>query len=117
MSPAVPIHGEFEANNILYVDGQVQPIDWESAAFAVGEIDLASLTWGWAGDIVAHCEQTYRETRWPDGAPADFVPRLAACRLHLHFRWLGDRPAWTDPLSSPVSYNDLQSLGEQCELI
>ena len=73
------------------------PIDWESAALAAGEIDLASLTWGWDDDLASLCEQEYCLARWPDGTPDDFALRLTAARVFLHLRWLGDaekRTGW-----------------------
>src|SRR5262249_32669584 len=70
----------------------VYPIDWESAAVAAGEIDLASLTEGWPAWYAVQYERVYREARWPSGAPADFERRLAAARVYLAFRWLANKP-------------------------
>src|SRR5208282_3481686 len=47
LPPATIIHGEYQADNILVHNGRNVSTDWESAALAAGEIDLASLTWGW----------------------------------------------------------------------
>jgi len=41
--PAIVIHGEYYPNNILFCRGTIYPVDWEAAAVAIGEIDLASL--------------------------------------------------------------------------
>ena len=71
-------------------NGRNVVIDWESAALAAGEIDLAGLTWGWDDDLVALCEQEYCLTRWPDGTPADFALRLTAARVFLHLCRLGE---------------------------
>ena len=90
LPPATIIHGEYQANNILVRDGRNVVADWESAALAAGEIDLASLTWGWDDDLAALCEQEYCLARWPDGTPGDFALRLTAARVFLHLRWLGD---------------------------
>lgn len=84
------IHGEYYPLNILVRKGVVYPIDWESAAVAAGEIDLASLTEGWPDESARACEQVYGETRWPGGAPPEFPRRLEAARLYLGWRWLGD---------------------------
>src|SRR4051794_27285741 len=89
------IHGEYYTSNILFRDGVVYPVDWESAALAAGEIDLASLTEGWPVEIVRQCEHEYQRSRWPDGSPDGFVTTLAAARVYLHLRWLGDRPEST----------------------
>ena len=41
------IHGEYYPHNILFQSGVVRPVDWETAALAPGEIDLATLCEGW----------------------------------------------------------------------
>ncbi len=84
------IHGEYYPLNILVRRGVIYPIDWESAAVAAGEIDLASLTEGWPDGSARACEQVYGQTRWPGGAPRDFPRRLEAARLYLGWRWLGN---------------------------
>ena len=83
LPPATIIHGAYQADNILVYHGRNVPIDWESAVLAAGEIDLASLTWGWDDDLAALCEQQYCLARWPDGTPDDFALRLAAARVFL----------------------------------
>ena len=93
--PQTVIHGEYFPMNILYRDGVIYPIDWESGAIAVGEIDLASLTADWPSEIVQECEHEYERWRWPDRSPSDFRKVLDAARLYWLFRWLGDRPEWT----------------------
>ena len=95
------IHGEYYENNILLRERTVCPADWESAAIGPGEIDLAALTDGaWAAELVRQSEEEYLRARWPGGAPDTFRPALAAARLYLHFRWLGEQPAWTTHLNS-----------------
>jgi hypothetical protein len=84
------IHGEFYPGNILYDNGRICPVDWESTAVAPGELDLASLTEGWTPQLVDECEREYASARWPDGAPPEFPRTLAAARLCWAFRWLGD---------------------------
>jgi len=93
--PQAVLHGEYYPQNLLYRDAQVYPVDWESAAIGLGEIDLASLTERWPAETVAQCERAYRDARWPDGTPETFEKALAAARLYWQFRWLGDRPEWT----------------------
>ncbi len=90
LPPATIIHGEYQAENILQFDGRNVPIDWESAALAAGEIDLASLTWGWDDDLAELCRQQYCLARWPDGTPDDFTLRLTAARVFLHLQGLAD---------------------------
>jgi hypothetical protein len=84
------IHGEFYPHNVLVYKGKVYPIDWESAAIAAGEIDLAALTESWPGHAVRACVRAYERARWPKGPPADFERTLDAARVYLHLRWLGD---------------------------
>ena len=57
------IHGEFYPKNVLIHDGIVCPIDWESTAISVGEIDLAALTENWSEEIVQQCKIEYQVTK------------------------------------------------------
>jgi Phosphotransferase enzyme family len=91
-APTSIIHGEFYPGNILYDNGRICPVDWESAALAPGELDLASLTEGWPPALIAECERAYGQARWPEGAPSTFPRTLAAARLYWPLRWLGDSP-------------------------
>ncbi len=93
--PQTIIHGEYYSSNILFRDGAVYPVDWESAAAAVGEIDLAMLVDGWPDDTVTRCIDEYCAARWPEGVPPGFGVRLDRARLYVGLRWLGDRPEWT----------------------
>ena len=94
-APRVLIHGEYYPHNVLVHDGAVFAVDWQSAAAAAGELDLAALTEHWPAEIADACVRAYREARWPGGAPASFEAVLEAARIHWLFRWLGDRPRWT----------------------
>ena len=90
------------------------PIDWESAALAAGEIDLASLTSGWDADLAALCEQEYCLARWPEGTPDDLALRLTAARVFLNLRRLGDgdeEEGSEEPLI--VAVEDLLPLAER----
>jgi hypothetical protein len=89
LAAATFIHGEFYPHNILVHGEDVYPVDWESAAIAAGEIDLAAVTEGWPEKYVAECMREYRRVRWPEEAPADFERALLAAQLYLMFRWLG----------------------------
>lgn len=111
------IHGELYPHNILCGGGRVYLIDWQSTAVAAGEIDLATLTEKWPDEMVQQCEQAYRSARWPDGAPVAFEPTLAAARLYLVFRWLGDRPEWTMKARSEWGFEQLRKLAEHLGLI
>ena len=121
------VHCEFYPHNILIRDGIVYPIDWESAAIAVGEIDLVALTDDWPEEVVQQCELEYQKARWLEGAPSYFQRRLNAARLFQDFRWLGDRDI-TKKYGISELYKDkhskllrrfekLRSVGEQLGLI
>ncbi len=84
------IHGECFGSNIVYQRGVSHPIDWQSAAIAPGEIDLASLTLAWPKPLVKRLEREYEKSRWPDGAPYEFDRSLEVARLYMGLRWLGD---------------------------
>ncbi|HLJ69002.1 MAG TPA: phosphotransferase [Chloroflexota bacterium] len=115
--PLTIIHGEYTVHNILVRNGTIFPIDWQSAAVAAGEIDLACLLEGWSDETVEECIAAYHQARWPDGAPASFDRRFAAAQLYLHFRWLGDQPEWTVHESRIWRFQHLRPLGERLGLL
>jgi hypothetical protein len=117
VAPPTVIHGEFYPRNVLYHRGAVYPVDWESAAVAAGVIDLVTLTDEWPDDIARACEAEYRRTRWPDGPPAGLDEAVAAARIYLLLRWLGDRPEWTGHESTLPSFERLRGEGERMGLI
>jgi thiamine kinase-like enzyme len=94
MPPLTVIHGEFYAKTVLVRDEKLFVTDWESAAVAPGEIDLAALSEGkhWRGSITRQCEREYQRIRRSGRFPGDFRQRLDAARMYLHFRWLGEGP-------------------------
>jgi fructosamine-3-kinase len=92
----VIVHGEFYAGNILVRDGIVYPVDWESSAYAFGEIDLMSLVEGWKQEAVNACVEAYARTRWPLGRPEEYERRMAVARAYWAFRWMGDALAEPD---------------------
>ncbi len=115
--PWVVIHGEYYGANVLYGDGTVYPIDWESAAVAGGEIDLVSQVEGWEAGIADMCIAEYRQTRWPSGVPADFQQRLATARLISAFHWLAYEPSRTIRKSAYSYFEQLRSAGEELGLL
>lgn len=115
--PRTVIHGEYFPKNVLLHEGAIYPVDWESAALAAGEVDLASLTEGWPAGVARRCERAYRQARWPGGAPADFPERLAVARLYDLFRWLGDRPEWTTGLGSVCQFRQLHRVARRLGVI
>jgi aminoglycoside phosphotransferase (APT) family kinase protein len=112
------IHGEFTPKNTLVQGERVCPVDWESAAVAAGEIDLASLTDGpWPPVVVESCLRAYQRARWPDGAPSDFARTLDLARLYWNFRWLGERLDWTTSERGSKRLGYLQAAGERLGMI
>ncbi len=93
-APQTLIHGEYGPKNILVDEEAVWPVDWESAACAPGEIDLAGVVHGWDELSVRAAAAAYREVRWPEGAPAEHPRTFAAARLYWLLRWLGDDELW-----------------------
>lgn len=118
MPPRTIIHGEYFASNILLRCKTVYPVDWESAAIGVGEIDLASLTQGnWPVDIVSLCVSEYQRTRWAKDPPIEFEHKLAVSRLYWLFRWLGDRPERTTHPDYRGCFEALRFWGKRLRLI
>jgi hypothetical protein len=111
------IHGEYYPDNILFHNGIIRPVDWQSAAIAVGEIDLAFLTDGWSRDIVQECEREYQRARWPERVPEDFRQTLGIADLYQQFLWLGSRPDWTVDGECTWRFDRLRAIGERMGLI
>jgi aminoglycoside phosphotransferase (APT) family kinase protein len=115
--PYTIIHGEYYPGNVLYREGTIYPVDWESTAVAVAEIDLASLIEDWPAETARLCKGEYQAARWPEGTPADFERKLEAVQLYWHLRWLGDRPKWTHKTKHLRRFTQLQFLGQRFGLI
>ncbi len=115
--PLTIIHGEFYPHNILISGGRVYPIDWESAAIASGEVDLAALTEAWEPSDVRQCQLAYRQARWGEATPRDFERRLDAARLYLCFRWTGEQPEWTLSEGNRSYFEEMRVLAERLDLI
>lgn len=88
------IHGEFGPQNVLWKDGDVFPIDWESAAVGPGVIDLATLLFAWPAETVRRGIEAYLR---PRAAPPDFEATFAAATLYTALRWLPEPTAANDP--------------------
>ena len=110
------IHGELYPHNVILHLDSVLPIDWESAAFGAGEIDLASLTEGWSSEDFDECVRAYTAARWPEGRPSEFETALDAARLYLDFRWLGESPAQLADPESQWYLDDLLVRGARLGL-
>jgi hypothetical protein len=94
-------------------------VDWESAAIAPGEIDLAALTEGrhWPSEIVQECRRAYVSSRWPEGSPCSFQRTLDMAQMYLHFRWLGERPDLAVSEKNLARYDHLCLLAERLNLL
>jgi aminoglycoside phosphotransferase (APT) family kinase protein len=114
---ATVVHGEYYVHNILHRDGAIFPVDWESAALAPGEIDLASLTEAWDPRTVRECELEYQRARWPDGPPPEFEATLSAARLYWTFRWAGDPESWDTYRARVTSAEQLRLAAERLGLV
>ena len=125
--PLTVIHGEYYPKNILERDGRIYPVDWESAAVAAGEVDLASLTENWPTETIARCAAAYVAARWPGhqadapdrstGLFADFERRMDLASLYLHFRWLGTRPDWTTSNAHRWRFPKVQELAVKLGIV
>ena len=111
------IHGECYPANVLYGDGVVYPVDWESAAVAAGEIDLVTLTAGWPKRLTRSCQREYCQARWGHQIPKEFSARLAAARLYVAFRWTGERPDWTAEKANDFHFEELRLAGKELGLV
>ena len=109
-APHSVVHGEFSPANVLLRDGDVYPVDWESAAMAPGELDLAFFTLGWPRRLRRRVEAAYARRRWPGGAPAEFEETLRAARIHACFRVLGDSPNGPSAADARIMFKTLQAL-------
>ncbi len=86
------IHGEYYVRNILWTGTDVCTVDWQSAAIARGEVDVASLTEGWDQEVDDRCESEYVRSRWGGEAPGGFHEVLALARVYWPLRWLSRDP-------------------------
>lgn len=120
--PLTVIHGEYYPKNIL-VDGErIYPIDWQTAAIARGEMDLASLIEGWGDGPVRTAVEEYCSARWQGATPPDFAHTLTITQLYWPFRWLASNPKWPERTADNQSRLDagleyLRLAGERAGLI
>ena len=119
-SPPTVIHGEFYSNNVLYHGESadlIYPLDWESAAVASGEIDLAAQIEGWPDEIVESCFKEYVASRWPGRPSAGDSRRFTSARLFLQFRWLGDQQDWTVDEENSYRFEIMHAVASQLGLL
>jgi Phosphotransferase enzyme family len=98
--PAVLIHGEFYASNVLVQREagrvRVRPVDWETVGIGPGVLDLAALTAG-SWDDARRCGI---EAAYLAKCPPKLLPRpgdLDYARLLLAAQWTGWSPGWLPP--------------------
>lgn len=111
------IHGEFYPHNILVKNNVVYPIDWESAAVAPGQIDLASLIEGWDDLNAQNTIDAYKTARWGDikNVPKNFNQTLLLSQLYFQFRWMAEfSEAWFE---RPKEFNLLYNLAKKAGCI
>lgn len=90
-SPQTIIHGEYYGKNVLMKDDAIYPIDWETAAFAFGEMDVAAMTDGMDPERAGLAIEGYKKARWPNQAPlSDFEKRLLLARMFYPLHWVDD---------------------------
>ena len=104
--PLTVIHGEFFASNVLLNADpdyfRVSPVDWELAAVAPGQIDVAALSAGnWTLAQKEAMALAYFEAMPESGLlqpdRATFLMDMECCRLHYAVQWLGWSPGWKPP--------------------
>lgn len=124
------IHGEYYPHNVLTRRGpqtnpddwdsailDIHPVDWESAAIGAGEIDLASLIDGWPKSYARRCSSVYKGFRGPGYPARGFQSRLAAARMYLALRWLGESRRQTQAKASLAYFEALGRHAAELELI
>lgn len=106
--PPTLLHGEFYADNVLVAPGRegprICPVDWESAGWGPGVLDLAALVSGsWDERRRRDLALAYRAALEADAGVAPDPDRLLAdldlARLHVAVQWLGwlgrrEPPPW-----------------------
>lgn len=109
---ATVVHGEFSVGNVLWRDGTIVPVDWESAAVGPGALDLAALVAGWPAEVVARCRAAYAAARGSDDVD---TRAWEAAVLHTAFRWL---PAADGPGGErlPAALEALRAAADALEL-
>jgi hypothetical protein len=91
------VHGDYYSDQVFWSEGRVQVVDWELAAIACGEVDLATVTLGRSADVTGFMEDAYVRRRWPDRVDDGHAARLVLARVFLLLRLTGVAPDWPDP--------------------
>ncbi len=114
-APQQIIHGKYNPKELLVSNGAIYPVDWESAALGVAEIDLAMFLFGWDNEHIPQWIKSYKEARWPfNEGSNDFEKLFYFSQLYVQMRWLGDRQHITSKmLKKPEVVNNLKILIEK----
>lgn len=115
--PLSVIHGECYPGNVLYCEGHIVPIDWESAAVANGVIDLASLTEGWDFDTVEECISKYCSIIHGKPEVIQFRERFDLAQTYWLLRWIGSSKKRTNHEKILWHFEKLYEIGKKLELI
>jgi len=115
--PTAFVHGEFVPHNILVRGADVFPIDWESAAIGLPEIDVVSVTDKWPDELRRRCEAAYRAAMTTSVEPAELDRRFDMARAYWDLRWLGDRPEWTVLEKVGARFEHLRQAGDRLGLL
>lgn len=106
--PPTLLHGEFYADNVLVkriADGtRICPVDWETAGWGPGPLDLAALVSGsWSEPERRDLALVYHESLAAASGEAPsvdgFLAALDLCRLQVAVQWIGwlgrrEPPPW-----------------------
>lgn len=116
--PQTIIHGEYYPKNILLKEGIIYPVDWESAAVAPGEIDLASLIEGFDMETSENVKDVYKNARWPSGnIPVDeFEKRLLISRIYFHL-WCWEENSDILSLNDSEAFRQLYKLSKEAGVV
>lgn len=89
-SSSTLIHGEYYVKNILWHEGAIFPVDWESLALGPSVIDAATLCDGWPAVDREQLVEAYFAARWPDGVPPETDRLLQLADWYVQLRWLSE---------------------------
>jgi hypothetical protein len=106
------IHGEYYPRNVLMKKGVIYPVDWESAAIAPGEIDLASLIEDWPPKEALRTIEAYASARWDIGERDErgLMNRLLMARIYFFIRYCPWNTAPEKWIANKWIYNNMMDM-------
>jgi Phosphotransferase enzyme family len=99
-APTTLLHGEYFPGNILLLDGDVVPVDWETAGVGPAELDMGAFTWGWDPPSSRLLEEAYAAERTRPGGAGTSGERLRAGRTFVLVQSLAESRTWREPRTS-----------------